>query len=351
MILPYRNRLTQSANSPLYTAAIDALPPSLVGMTGTVRSLHLAPIKAAGMLNLTEARLTTQGLATSDGFVRDRGAMLMFHSPGRAGPFGYQWERLSQREVPGLALVRVTYDPLRHELTYTAPGMPRLHVKDSDLYANASCGDLVRMFPGDPELCAVVRVPNGHMSTWFQSFLKGKSDRHPSDRISVGIMTKFLRRPVPAHHLPPGESAQTLYTDGDQLLVANHATLTWLNAGLQTERAGFRTIEMAAFRPEIVLDGLPACAEDLIEEVTFTLGGQDRRIVLTCHCVRCPVTQVNQATGTRQDNQPVSWLIKNRPHRQDAPGKPTFGWNAYTPADSMGPIQAGIEFRVTKERQ
>jgi hypothetical protein len=79
------------------------------------------------------------------------------------------------------------------------------------------------------------------------------------------------------------------FADGYPLLVCSSASLEALNARLP------EPVPMARFRPNVVLDGLPAFAEDGIRGLRA--GAVVLRLVKPC--TRCTVPSIDQDTGAR----------------------------------------------------
>ena len=108
-------------------------------------------------------------------------------------------------------------------------------------------------------------------------------------------------RPVDPAYGQPDDRA--LFSDGFPVLLANTASLEALNAALPTR------IGMTRFRPNIVMTGAPAWAEDRwrrirIGEVVFRVAKP---------CARCAVTTVDQITGERPDkSEPLRTLGRIR---------------------------------------
>jgi len=131
--------------------------------------------------------------------------------------------------------------------------------------------------------------------------------------------------PVPA---PMG------FADGYPVLVCNEASLTDLNRRMP------EPIPMERFRPNIVLKGLPAWAEDEID--TLTIGEVTLRLVKPC--TRCTIPSVDQKTGEASTN-PVPVL---RMFRFDkALRGVTFGENAVIVVGVGKEIERGAECRLT----
>jgi uncharacterized protein len=118
------------------------------------------------------------------------------------------------------------------------------------------------------------------------------------------------------------------------MLVCNRASLEELNTRMP------EPVPMERFRPNIVLGGLPAFAEDRIE--SLTLG--DVRLRLVKPSTRCIITATDQRTGERSTN-PLPVL---RTYRMD----PTlhgvkFGENAIIVAGAGSRLHLGDTAKVT----
>lgn len=104
--------------------------------------------------------------------------------------------------------------------------------------------------------------------------------------------------------------------DGFPLLLANEASLAALNAETPTADHG-----MDQFRPNLVISGADAWAEDQWQEVR--IGDVCFRLVSSC--TRCAMVNVDPATGLkRDDKEPLATLARVR--RFDD-GQVHFGYN------------------------
>jgi uncharacterized protein len=140
------------------------------------------------------------------------------------------------------------------------------------------------------------------------------------------------------NRLHAGDSgAHTFFADGYPLLVTNIASLADLNQRMQ--RNAINAMSMNRFRPNIVIDGLPAWDEDHIE--TISIGEVELKLVKPC--VRCEVTTTDQASGARLSDEPLNTLARFR-NNPDLGGV-TFGWNAVV----IKPGQIAIADRATAE--
>ena len=136
-------------------------------------------------------------------------------------------------------------------------------------------------------------------------------------------------RPVDPEYALPGETVS--FADGYPLLVTTTASLDALNSLLaRGDLPAEGPLPMNRFRPNVVVSGTPAWAEDdwsriAIGEVVFRVAKK---------CGRCVVTTTDQATAER-GREPLHTLGRHR--RLD--GKLVFGQNL-VPL-SRGTIRAG----------
>ena len=123
------------------------------------------------------------------------------------------------------------------------------------------------------------------------------------------------------------------FADGFPVLVCSEASLADLN-----ERMA-RSVPMNRFRPNVVLKGLPAWAEDEIESIS--VGDIVLRLVKPC--TRCTIPSVDQRRGVfSTDPAPVL-----RTFRFDRTLRGiTFGENAVIAAGAGCELERGAKCRV-----
>jgi hypothetical protein len=260
--------------------------------------------------------------------------MLAARQPGET-PHGDAYDALglANRNEATLALARASL--VDGSLVYEAHGVAPLRLAPASI-GPAGEGERIRVklpYGGGPVLEGIVDV--GPLAAWVRDLLRAHPARRrydPRDVVAVRA-TADHRRPVAERHLA-GQDAQTLFGDGAHVLVASASTLAWMNDVLVGE--GHCAIAMEAFRPNIVLEGLPPNAEDVIREAQVDAEGGCVRLVFSSLCVRCDATRVDYATGTRPDAQPLAWLARNRPPRDADANAVTFGINAVFPRDANG---------------
>jgi len=264
----------------------------------TVTSLFIYPVKSARGLPVQRVRVAATG------FEWDRQWMIV----NPRGVF------LSQRTHPQLA--RIVPELGTDALTLRAPGLPPLTVP----YARSGDERSVRVHQ-DPCL----GIDQGEQAAgWVTE--------------AVGEAVRLVRAPQdPARRANP-KFAGTVpspmgFADGYPILVCNQASLDQLNT--RTPAA----IPMDRFRPNIVLDGIPAWSEDHID--TLTIGALTLRLVKPC--TRCAIPSIDQLTG-QHSTDPLPVL---RPFRfsKELLGI-TFGENAVIVAGGGAEVTRGSSCRV-----
>ncbi len=193
-------------------------------------------------------------------------------------------------------LVRVTANPGTHGLHVSAPGMETLtvrHPRDETRRRVSIWGQAVSALDaGDTA------------AEWFSNFC-GRSLR-------LVYADAVMQRPVdPAYGNPDDAVA---FPDGYPLLLISQQAVDELS-----ERVG-RRMEPGRFRPNLVISGVGAHAEDGWRQVRIGPVLFD----VVKRCVRCVFTTVDPATGDRSiDGEPLKTL---KGYRHDGSGI-IFGQN------------------------
>ncbi|MET0654904.1 MAG: MOSC domain-containing protein [Pseudoxanthomonas sp.] len=257
--------------------------------------LYLYPIKSSAPLAVQSATVEPRGLR------HDRRWMVV-DAEGRF---------ITGRELPRLTLVRA--EPDAEGLSLQAPGMPSLQVPFPRSGATAS----VSVWKSE-----VVAKPAGAAAeAWLSEFL-GLPAR-------LVHMDADIVRPMTDVHSLPGDEVS--FADAFPLLLISRAALDGLNARLA------RPVSMLQFRPNLVVEGAGAHAEDgwkrvRIGEVEFDVAKA---------CTRCVFTTVDPARGERDpDGEPLRTLIG---YRRTSAGV-TFGQNLIP--RSPGSVGIGDEVKV-----
>lgn len=267
----------------------------------SVTGLYVYPVKS--MRGIARARAT---LAPS-GFEWDRQWMIV----NAGGVF------LTQRTHPQLARIvpQVTADAL----VLNAPGLSALSVPLDAAGARTA----VRIWDD-----GCVGIDQGSAAREWVSRAVGEAVR----LVRVSPDMGRVANPKFAGTTP----APIGFPDGYPVLVCNEASLEDLNERLP-ER-----IPMERFRPNIVLRGLPAWAEDHIE--TLTLGPVELRLVKPC--IRCTIPSIDQQSGERSTD-PAPALKQFRFSR--ALRGVMFGENAVIVRGSGEAIERGAVATATYE--
>jgi MOSC domain-containing protein len=254
-----------------------------------IAALYVHPVKSCAALALDEALLTETGLDL------DRAWMVV-------DPRG---DMLTQRELPRLALVRTQFRG--GELVLRAPGMLALHLR-LDAVEQAT---RVRVWDD-----VVKAYDMGALAAqWFSDFL--------------GTPLRLVRFDPEQQRLSElrwtgGVAAENAFADGYPLLVANLASLADLNRRLAAQ--GHAPVGIERFRPNLVLDGLPAYDEDHVRELAIGTDAGPVRLRLVKPCVRCTIPNVDPATA--QTSTAVGDALAGYRADPRMNGGITFGMNA-----------------------
>ncbi len=269
-------------------------------LTVRLAGLFVYPVKACAGLALERADLEERGLAD------DRRWMVVDPS-GRA---------LTQRDEPRLALVRP-------RLAQGGPWLAAQGAGEVRLEAGAERAEC-QVWSSRVDL-ALAREP---ASRWLAALL-GRPVR-------LAHLDAAARRNVRA--IEGGPALEVSLADELPLLVAAVESLDALNARLA------RAVPMDRFRPNLVLEGAPAFAEDGWRRVA--LGAVELELLKPAG--RCAVVCVDQTRGERDpDGEPLRALAAFRrapPRPQADPGGVYFGVRA-APA-TTGALCRGDALRV-----
>lgn len=273
--------------------------------------------------------------------------MIAIRKPGvTATGESYEYVRLSQREAACLALAKPQLQ--FGELVYEAPGISSFPIPFRELEPREGEPVSVKIL-GKGDVRKAVKE-YGRITAWVRELLRELGDGFKGDIQQVEVLLPALdfERPVTDadHYHAPG---RTLFSDGGQIHMASSTTLEWMNVNLERANGPFERLPMAAFRPNVEIDGLPPNVEDVAESLVVSGISRNIRLQLGRPCTRCAVTNVHPETGKKRgDKEPIAWLAAKRP-RHD--GEPTFGVNAAFPADEVGKIiRVGDAVEITGEK-
>ncbi|MEU6403420.1 MOSC N-terminal beta barrel domain-containing protein [Streptomyces sp. NPDC046985] len=262
-----------------------------------LRSIYIHPVKAFRAVGRREALVEPWGLAG------DRRWMLI-DDGGKV---------VTQRQQPHIALAVAELAP-GGGLVLSAPGRDPLAVPVPEPGVTVTAevfGAKVETAPAGPAADA-----------WCSAF--------------AGIDVRLVHmddpaacRPVDPDYGRPGETVS--FADGYPLLLTSLSSLDSLNSLIaEGDRAEEGPLPMSRFRPNVVVAGAPAWAEDEWERLA--IGDVVFRIAKPC--ARCVVTTVDQATA-RRGKEPLRTLGR---HRRFG-GRLLFGQNLVP--ESTGVIRVG----------
>ncbi|WP_374439557.1 MOSC domain-containing protein [Pseudomonas panipatensis] len=265
----------------------------------SLSALYRYPLKSGMAERLQVARLDALGL------VGDRRWMVVEAASGRF---------LTQRLLPQMGRIEARWGEEGRSLRLSAPGMAELHVE----------------VPGQDDSLRGVTI-------WRDSLQVPDAGDAAADWLS-----RFLGRPCRLVQIPeqrarqvdtayaePGERVH--FADGFPLLLIGQASLDDLVA-----RVG-RPLEMLRFRPNLVVAGSAAYAEDGWKRIR--IGDLAFRVAKGCS--RCILTTLDPQTGERSaDREPLTTLKTYR----EREGEVFFGQNLI--ALGTGELQAGMPVEV-----
>ena len=257
-----------------------------------VAGLFSYPIKGCRGVAHAQADMLASGLR------HDREWMVVDtrHSPAKF---------LSQREMPAMATLTVAVSD------------------DGGLLLSCGDDDVFAVPPPANNALLKVKVWNHETvaldvgeaaAAWFAAKL-GMTAAH----VRLVRFHPEMRRDCNRLHAGDG-GAHTFFADGYPLLVTSVTSLADLNRRMA--RNADTAMAMNRFRPNVVIDGLPAWDEDHVD--TIVIG--EVELKLAKPCVRCQVTTTDQLSGARLSDEPLNTLgmFRNNPDF----GGVTFGWNA-----------------------
>lgn len=263
-----------------------------------VASLHTYQVKGCHRLDHDAARVEPWGLAG------DRRWMII-------DPDGVA---LTQREVP--ALVTIHPRPAADGLSLHTAGRPPL-----DVPAPVD-GEPVRVRVFRAKDPIPVRLADLTAHQWISDLL-GRPAR------LVWLADPTVRAVDPEF----GRAGDVVsFADGYPLLLTNAASLDAVNDWLVESGDPAAPLPMNRFRPNLVITGAPAWAEDAWLGQRIRVGDLTFRVAKTC--TRCVVTTTDQETGER-GHQPLRILAQ----RHRGPKGVLFGMNIIP--DGTGRLAVG----------
>lgn len=279
-----------------------------------VKDFYVYPIKSCRGIRLEHAQITPRGIAN------DRAWMIV----DTKGKF------ITQRRYEKLALIVPELDDLVNPtaLTLTAAGRGSLRVpiilegEGTEVESKVWTSKVVAIDQGDAA------------AEWLNRFLADVR----GDREFRLVRTKdSFKRPTNPKYAP---GHQTVFADGYPFLLALESSLADVNSKVTDK------VAMDQFRPNIVLTGAPAFADE--HWSSFTIGGIIFRNVKPCD--RCKMPTINQQTGVAHpqgEPQRTMMVYRNGVALEFEDGSEQayyFGSNLV--ADGTGHIEVGAPVKV-----
>ncbi|MBI6852807.1 MOSC domain-containing protein [Pseudomonas lijiangensis] len=262
-------------------------------------SLYRFPLKSCKAEVLQRAAFDELGLAG------DRRWMLVDANSGRF---------FTQRALPHMSQLSVLWNAAGG-VTLSAPGFQPLDV--------ALPVDVEATLRGVTVWRDTLQVPDAgeEAAAWVSEF--------------IGKPTRMVYVPVDrARSLPSGYGTgadKVSFADGFPLLLIGQGSLDDLSA-----RIG-RSQEMLRFRPNLVIEGAEAFAEDNWKRIR--IGEMEFRLLKPC--ARCILTTIDPATGQRsEDREPLTTLKTYR----EIEGDVMFGQNMVN--DGPGVLEVGMPVEI-----
>jgi len=269
------------------------VPQPAFDLQATIARLFVYPVKSCAGVELPEALLTETGLEF------DRAWMVV----------DAQGEFVTQRQLPRMALIKPQMKQM--EVVLRAPGMLALHL------AFDKVEKPVRAKVWKDEVAA---YDMGDIAAqWFSDFLSEPGKPQTLRLVRFDPEQKRLS----SLDWTDGVEATNQFADGYPLLVASEGSLAELNERLAA--AGHDAVGIERFRPNIVLAGIESHDEDRVDALHITTGEGEAELKPVKPCTRCPIPDIDPATGVSSPE--VGDML--RTYRADArvDGRITFGMN------------------------
>ena len=273
-------------------------------MTISLSAINIYPVKALGAIALTQSLVTPRGLQN------DRRFMVVDAND----------EFLTQRDYPKMASVWV-------------------EIENGEVIFSVADIDSVS-FPATPGQLPTRPVQVWAHQVWAHQVgahaVSVAVDRWLSEYLGIDARLVYMpdaaERRIDPHYAKNSEIVS--FADGYPLLVASEASLIDLNARI-VENGG-QAIPMNRFRPNLVITGCKAYAEDELGEIV--VGDCVFRAVKAC--TRCQVTTTDQSTGIVRGPEPLQTLGRYR----DSANGVMFGMNLIPV--TMGTVRVGDTVRL-----
>ena len=266
-----------------------------------IASLHVYPVKSCRGIDVDSFLLTETGPEW------DRRWMIVTEAERRF---------ITQRTHPAMATIEVAIDA--QALRLGAPGRAPLEVA-------VDHGGL--SYPVTVWNSECLGVDAGDAAASWVSAVLG-------ERLRLVRQDPARPRLASTQYAGPGERPVS-FADAYPILMISRASLEELNRRLPAP------IPMSRFRPNVVIDGVAAHAED--EMTLFSAGPVVLRGVK--YCDRCPITTTDQRTGARDPRQEPLRTLATYRHDYKLKGV-IFGQNCVIEAGVGERLAVGSELAI-----
>lgn len=238
----------------------------------TIKEIYIYPIKSCGGIKVNRAQISKRGL------LHDR----MFALVDK------KLSVISIRCHPKMATIETSFSADGHHLIVSAPNMASISVllcPPTDQATKFS----TEIWDSSVEVYEV----NDAVSTWFSSYL-GEND------IKLVRMCDNFKRHTEKQFSLDG---QLSLADELPFVMVSEGAIPQVNSILATSKY---KVSMRNFRPNFVISGCEAFAEDKWRSVRF--GGME--LTVTKPCSRCSLPNIDPETGIRDNNLSVTKALR-----------------------------------------
>ena len=278
--------------------------------SGVISQLLIYPVKSCAGVAISEAKLTPTGLAM------DREWMIV----DQHGQF------LTQRQCPHM--VWITPSLSEHALTLSAPQTSSvsmdLNFRGKQIEVTVWRDTLIANDMGD------------EVARWLDNFLA-----IPGKQFRLVRFSPQAQR-LSAHDWTRGLDAPNKFSDGFAVLIVTQEALDELNAKLV--KLGHTPVSMLRFRPNIVIEGLEAHAEDHLERFTVQTAAGPIELDLVKPCPRCPIPDIDPFTASSSPE--VSQALAQYRRLDQMEGAICFGMNAIVRSGADFTLHTGQAFEA-----
>ena len=285
----------------------------------SVEQLFIYPVKSCAGIELSEAELTPEGL------LWDRSWMVI----NADGKF------VSQRQLPQMARIHIDFSEQALILAY-APESTSVEYNNPEFFSvdlNPPLGDAITAHIWN-DACQVLDEGRA-VGDWLTRVLNS-----PQPLRLVCMAGDSVRPQSQPERF--GANTHTQFADAAPFLVTNTTSLHVLNQQLQRDQLD--QVDMRHFRPNIVIAGLDAFAEQQV----LRLEHPDYTLQLCDRSSRCVMTTVNPDTGIKHPQQvPFKTLTTLNPMPTNS-RMPAFGMNTtlISKIDEVPVIRCGDKLDV-----